>query len=135
VRLRITGACKAHSELVLYSERWINDLRMAATDISLGNVWVEKILLHTEMAADLEEMLKRDDPIGGLLRSIQQLSADDENLTRLIEEFSDLKRRLPAELLHSEGGIGLEHPDSRRELIEAVKQMLMGRLLAGGKGP
>ena len=134
VRLRITGACKAHPELVLNSERWINDLRMAATDISLGNVWVEKILLHTEMAADLGEMLKRDDPIGGLLRSIQQLGADDENLTRLIEEFSDLKRRLPVELLHGEGGIGLEHPDSRRELIETVKQMLMGRLLAGGKG-
>jgi DNA repair protein SbcD/Mre11 len=134
VRLRIVGACKAHAEMVVQSERWINDIRMTATDIGSENIWLEKVLLQTEMAADLDEMLKRDDPIGGLLRSIQQLSAEDENLTRLIEEFSDLKRKLPAELLHGEGGIGLEHPDSRRELMEAVKQMLMGRLLTGGKG-
>ena len=130
MRLQITGASRAHSDLVSHFDRWINDIRAMVTDISAGNVWVEKIKLQTQMQANIDEMLQRDDPIGTLLRSIRDLSSNDETLTDLIEEFSDLRRKLPAELQQGEERMDLLDSDCRQEIIEDVKQVLLGRLMA-----
>ena len=129
MRLQIVGACKAHGELVLNAERWGSEIRMSATDVGGGNVWVEKIRFETEIQADLDEMMARDDPVGGLLRSLHRLEASDETLLDLVPELSELKRKLPAEILQGEDAVDLLDPQCRDEIVGEMKRILVGRLM------
>lgn len=130
LRLRIFGLCRAHSELMLHTNRWVNEMRMAATDVSGGNVWIEKIRIQTQSRSSFDEMMKRDDAIGGLLRSIQQIGADDEEFLSILGEFQDFRRKLPPELQYGDEAIDLQDPELRSEIIEDVKQLLIARLLS-----
>ncbi len=135
MRILITGACKAQTDLILKSEGWINEVRMIATDLSGGNVWVEKIKVGTRIRVNLEDMVQRDDPLGGLLRSIQLLRPGGEALDLLLNELNDLKRKLPIELQQGEDAADFAIPRRHPEIIEDVKQMLIARLLHGARSP
>lgn len=130
VRLDIMGSCKAHNELALQTDHWTNEMRLTATDISAGNVWIEKIKLNTAVQANLEELLQRHDAIGGLLRSIRRLTEDDDAIRDLLDQCADFARRLPVELQHGEDAIDTETAEGRREIMENVQQILVARLLA-----
>jgi len=132
VRIHITGSCGAHRELSVDVDRWTNEIRAAAADLSNGEVWIEKVKVQTHSAVDLKEMMARDSALGGLLRAIHDLEADDQLLATISEEFSDLRRKLPAELRTGVETVDLERPETFREAIEDVKHMLLGRILSGG---
>lgn len=130
LRLIITGKSKAHTGLIANPEQCINDIREVATDISGGDIWVEKVKIKTAAQIDFEEMSNRDDAIGELLRSINNLSIDPESLSNMMDEFSDLKRKLPAELRQGEEPVNLEDPEQLKEIIADVKQILLARLFS-----
>ncbi len=134
VRLNITGRSRAHHDLTGNPVHWENEIRARAADSSVGEVWVEKIRVKTSMPLDVEELQKRDDAIGGLLESIQKMEEDGEEILPLIkEEFANLKSKLPEEFL-SEGDVfGLTDPDTLREVIRDVRQLLIPRLLSAGE--
>ncbi len=130
LRLILTGKSKAHAGLIANPEQCINDVREIATDISSGNIWIEKVNIKTAAQIDLEEMRSRDDAIGELLRSIHNLSIDQESLSNMMEEFSDLKRKLPVELKQGDDPINLDDPEKLKEIIADVKQILFARLFS-----
>ena len=132
-RVRISGRCRAHRELSAQPERWTNEIRQIATDESGGSAWIEKVQLRTATHIDLDELASRDDPIGGLVRSITQSASDAEQLASLAEELSPLRARLPAELREGEDALDLESPGAVRELLEAAQQLLIPRLLSRGE--
>lgn len=129
VRLDIQGSCKAHHELIFRAEHWANEIRMTATDISGGNVWIEKIKVNTVIEANVADLLNRNDAIGGLLRSVRQFTGNDEAICELLEQSADLLRRLPVELQRGEDAIDAGTPEGRREIMENVREMLIARLL------
>lgn len=130
LRLIITGNSKAHAELIANPEQCINDIREIATDISNGDIWIEKVNIKTAAQIDLEEMRNRDDAIGELLRSIHNLSIDQEALSDMMEEFAELKRKLPVELKQGEDPINLDDPEKLKEVIADVKQILFAKLFS-----
>ncbi|MBI3325328.1 MAG: DNA repair exonuclease [Nitrospinae bacterium] len=130
VRVRLIGSCRAHSQLSSNVERWTNELRATATDLSSGALWIEKVKVQTRTEADLEEMLGRDDALGGLLRAIRPLDADDQLVMALADEFRDLYRKLPPELRAGEEAIDLESPETLHQAIEDAKHLLLARLLS-----
>ncbi|HDH05209.1 MAG TPA: DNA repair exonuclease [Nitrospirae bacterium] len=130
LRLLITGKSKAHAGLIANPEQCINDIRGIATDISNGDIWIEKVKIKTAAQIDIEEMRSRDDAIGELLRSIHDLGIDREALSRMMDEFSDLKRKLPIELRQGEDPVNLDDPGKLKEIIADVKQILLARLFS-----
>ncbi|GBD95798.1 MAG TPA: DNA repair exonuclease [Nitrospirae bacterium] len=128
LRLMIKGNSKAHAGLIANPEQCINDIREVATDISTGDIWIEKVKIKTAAQIDIEEMRNRDDAIGELLRAIDNLSIDRESLSGMMDEFSDLKRKLPVELRQGEDSINLDDPEQLEEIIADVKQILFARL-------
>jgi DNA repair exonuclease SbcCD nuclease subunit len=130
LRLIITGKSKAHARLIANPEQCINDIREVATDISNGDIWIEKIKIRTAAQIDIEEMRNRDDAVGELLRSINNLSIDQESLSNMMDEFSDLKRKLPVELKQGEDPINLDDPEKLKEVVADVKQLLFARLFS-----
>lgn len=135
VRLQLVGHCRAHSELMLDTERWVNEIRMSATDFSGGDLWIEKVEIQTGSRTSLDEMLKRDDALGGLLSSIQRVGANDEEFLSILDELSEFRRKLPPELHFGEQAIDLDNHAERRAIVEDVKQILIGRLLSHHGSP
>ncbi|MDD3460727.1 MAG: DNA repair exonuclease [Mesotoga sp.] len=129
VRIRIHGPCRAHGEISRDIDKWTNEIRAAANDLSGGKIWVEKILFQTQAIADLNEMLARDDAFGSLLRGIQDLSTNEELLSKIATEFRDLYYKLPPEVREGDDAIDLAAPKTFSCAIEEVKQLLITRLL------
>jgi exonuclease SbcD len=128
VRVNIFGACEAHPALCAAPEKWIAEVRNAATD--LGEVWIEKVKLQTSHQHDLATILGRDDPLARLVRTIHELEATPELLDRFLGELDDLKRKLPSVLREGEQLVALNDPGKRKQCLEEVRQLLLPRLLA-----
>lgn len=108
-------------------------MRVAAMEIGGEGVWVEKIKMRTRTPIDLEELGERDDAIGQLVRSIQAIKTDQDELSVLLGRLSDLKHKLPPELREAEDGIKLDDPQELAGMLEEVEQMLIPRLLQRGQ--
>lgn len=134
VRVQVLGSCRAHGELSANIDHWTTEIRAIATDLSNGEIWIEKVAIQTQTEADFDEMLGKDDALGGLLRAIRDIGTDNQVLADLAGEFTDLHRKLPSELRAGEGAIDLESPETLRQAIEDVKQLLLVRLLSRGDG-
>ncbi|HZF49989.1 MAG TPA: DNA repair exonuclease [Polyangiaceae bacterium] len=132
-RVIIEGSSRAHAELCQNPERWGNEVRAAAMEVGGEGVWVEKIRIRTRTPIDLEELRDRDDALGQLVRSIQAIKTDQDELSWFIERLSDLRHKLPPELREAEDGLRLDDPAELSGLLDEVEQMLIPRLLQKGQ--
>ncbi len=158
-RLLLTGASRAHIELVRNPERWIAQLRTMAFDLGDGEVWLEEILFETRAQHDAGAAIQREDALGQLIAQLETLAADPSVLAPIAAGFTDLRKRLPAALLDEhaqaqpEGEPGLfatltgqaddaELPDHERALriddpaflaalLPEVRELLLARLSEG----
>ena len=73
IRLRIFGTTDAHAELSRDLEQVRHEAISIANECGNGLFWVERVQVATSPRLDREELLKRDDPIGEILRIIAAL--------------------------------------------------------------
>lgn len=131
VRVEIVGATKAHRELLANPERWKSELRAAATDISGGTMWLEKIRIATCEAAGttpgpISEALVE------LMSAVDGLSGNADLVKAAVEALGDLNEKLPHELKSGDEAIRLDDPETIKRAADGVRQVLMERILAGG---
>ncbi len=133
LRVVLTGASPAHNELTGSTDHWINQIRAIALNVGMGNVWIEKVKFRTtpevvRHAGDLDE-----GPLREIAQYLDDLRGDDELLAPLVEQLSDLARKLPAELTStdSDDPVRLNDADYLRQMLEQVQPVLMMRLQAG----
>jgi DNA repair protein SbcD/Mre11 len=129
-RIRLMGACQAHGEFSANLDRWTNEIRTVATDVSNGTLWIEQVKLQTRTQADLDQMLARDDALGDLLRALLEWETDEPFLAEAAGEFQQLSRKLPIELRSGDDPVDLDNPQGLRQAIEDVKHLLLARLLS-----
>jgi DNA repair exonuclease SbcCD nuclease subunit len=129
-RIHISGPCRAHVGLSENPEKWINEVRSAVTDACGGAVWLEKIKIGTSTEVDLDQMIKRNDSLGDLLRFIESLeSSDTEELMKLVtEDLINLKAKLPPEA--GKDIIEFNSPERVRDVLKDTKHFLISRLLS-----
>lgn len=130
VRLVLEGACGAHAEFTRQQEHWLNELRGRLLEAG-GGVWLEKVRVATRMPVDLDALARRDDPIGGLVRSLTDLRDSPEALTELAGTLSDLRQKLPREYLSRPGAADLADPVVIAELLGEAGDWVLPQLLAG----
>jgi hypothetical protein len=85
--------------------------------------------LRTVLPADASGQ-SPDGPIGELIQRIAELKSDPEDLGRLGGEFADLLEKLPPELKEGADALGLERPETLRDMLDQVEQLLIHQLLA-----
>jgi DNA repair protein SbcD/Mre11 len=129
-RVIVHGATEAHAELSHHADKYRQEIRSAAND--LETVWVEKFQVTTRARVGLESLMDRDDPIGGLLRSLKALRGDDAALAAHAKGFEELMSKLPAEYLQTEDALRLTEAATVRGLLDQVEAFLLPELLAGG---
>ncbi|MFH0939258.1 MAG: DNA repair exonuclease [Planctomycetota bacterium] len=128
-RVIARGACRAHGSLKTQNERFVNECRALATELGSGRIWVEKALIETRAAINLDELAARADPIGQLLQYCRQLSTDEAAIAELLAEFKDLNQKLPLPIRQGADALNLNDPQFLRELLPEIEQELAPRLL------
>lgn len=130
LRLVLTGQCAFHTELFSMPEQWSEEFRAIAA--GLGNIWLEKVAFQTSRKVELKEVLGDETPISGLLRSIEGLELEGENLFELVPELSVLKSKLPPEIYNGDESLLDISSEKTAELRTEVRELLISKLLEHG---
>lgn len=128
VRLRIVGATDAHSELNRDAEQVRNEAISIANECGNGLFWVERVQLATQPRWDREQLLRRDDPIGEVVRIVAALRRDAATVANW-GSIVELQNKLPMELAEGADPIKLDLDTLSRAIGEA-EGLLLARLLA-----
>jgi len=129
IRLRLTGVCPLHTQLVVQHEQLLNECRSLALTRGEDRVWIEKVVLDTRLSMTNAASRLREDALGELLRSIHDWEIDDNRLSELGQQVSDLAKRLPLELRAGADAFDPCAPDVLQTILEDVKETLLERLL------
>jgi predicted phosphodiesterase len=131
VRLTVDGRCAAHQALLRSGPRAeaIAEIRNQANELD-EDVWVEEIRLQTSPAVDLEKLRAGGDLVGDLLRQIDGLASNQEELTALGKYLMPLEQAQPAVL--QQAGILLQDPERLKSWLRQAEGLLVGHLLSGG---
>lgn len=131
LRIELTGQSAVHRELLAQKHRWINEIRSLALGFGKGEVWIEKVKLRT--SEPTREQIPGhipDDAIGELTSMFELVKNDTTRLGELAFDFSDVVKKLPAELKH------IARPDDSQwiqEVLAEAESLLLTRLV-GNEG-
>ena len=127
-RLTLTGATHAHAALHQRPERWMAEVRAAASDLGGDGVWVERVLLETRPAHDASALAARDDALGALVRSLRGAESEPDTLAALRDALRDLAVRLPPEVRDGPDGIRLDDEATLRALLAGVEPLVLAHI-------
>lgn len=133
-RLVLRGATDAHSSLHTDRQHWVQEYRALATALGGAGIWLEKVLVKTSACVGADELIVRDDALGGLLRAVNELEMDAPILDGLAAELSALRQKLPAELLGGEDPFDPADPALLRDALVGIRELLVNRLLSTERG-
>jgi hypothetical protein len=130
LRLELGGVTAAHAALAADSERWLHEVRVAANDMGRERVWLEQVVLSTRAELDLGALRAQDGALGQLCRAIEALRGGGPELAALMEEFADLRTKLPPALRDGDDALRLDDPAYFVAALDDVEQILLHALLA-----
>lgn len=129
VRLTISGRTPLHNQLVAHAQSLRAEVCAWLNEVSGGTAWLEKIRLSVSAPLDLAALATRDDPVGILVRRLDELAADPIALASLGQStLSELDQKIPAELRERDP---LLKPLSAAVLADALafaRQRLLGAI-------
>jgi DNA repair protein SbcD/Mre11 len=134
VRVEVSGTTKIHEALRADPHHWIQELRAAGLGCATSRVWIEKVRWRTSPQRNPENGEELSGPLATLREYLQELRADEAELTRLAAVLSDLQKKLPDELVRGEVGLGFGDVDQMRQWLDEVEPLLFSRLREGACG-
>jgi DNA repair exonuclease SbcCD nuclease subunit len=124
-RVVVSGATRAHASLSTDSEHFDSEVRAQGQQLGRGAAWVERVVVATRPLGDPELLRARQDPLGALLRRLDQLETDEAALGALAEQLGELRRKLPRELLEGPDAPRLADPAALRALLGDIEGLLL----------
>ena len=98
-RVTFVGDTRLHGRLLSDGDSLLSEVRGAAMDVAVGEVWIEKVVIATQPTASLEDLSAYGGTLGDVAKSLQELQNDSafhENLTDILKPLFE---KLPAEVL------------------------------------
>ncbi len=127
VRLVISGATDAHVELNRDIDEVRNEVISIANECGNGLLWMERVQVATRPRTDRDSLLRRDDPVGEIVRIIDGLRGAPAGLASL-ESINQLQSRLPAERSeHGKPPIEID-AGTLAACLEEAEALLLARL-------
>jgi exonuclease SbcD len=128
VRLRVLGTTDAHVELSRDLEQVRHEAISIANECGNGLLWVERVEVRTAPRLNRDELLKRDDPIGEVVRIIDTLRQNPGNLASW-DAIAELQKKLPDDAADGGGPVQLDAL-TLSIAIEEAEGVLLSRLSA-----
>jgi DNA repair protein SbcD/Mre11 len=126
VRLRIFGTTDAHGELSRDLEQVRHEAISIATECGKGLFWVERVEVSTSPRLNRDELLKRDDPIGEVVRILATLRQDPAALASW-SAIAELQKKFPDELANGPEAVKLDVA-VLSDAIDEAEGVLLSRL-------
>ena len=127
-RITLEGATELHTDLVSRQEEWAYGIRAEMTD-SDGDIWIEKIRFNTQAKVDMEALRDQDNPLGGVLRTLEQLKTNDENRDDILNCLTTINTKLPPRYKQWADALNLNDPAQLNELLSGIEQSIIPKLL------
>jgi DNA repair protein SbcD/Mre11 len=127
VRIELSGACRAHREMLQYE----GDAREPIYDVAndVDDVWIENVVFDTMPPLDLARLREGRDLLGELLREFENLGRQEQAgpLAAVAgRALAGLKERAAAEL--REAGVDLDSPEAQRHWLRQAESLLAAQL-------
>lgn len=103
VRVALGGTCSFQETLLADQERVTQELRAVANDLAPGELWLEKVQIKTTAPAVESQQRLADGPIAAIQAYVHTLPKQSADLSELLSELAELKRKLPQEVLTALG--------------------------------
>jgi exonuclease SbcD len=126
LRVRIAGGTDASDELNRDPEQVRNEVISIANECGNGLLWIERVRVATTPKLDRAALLRRDDPIGEVLRTVAELRQNPACLAEW-ESVIELQKKLPSELAGGSDPIMLDLA-ALSTAIEEAEGLLLARL-------
>ena len=128
VRLRISGTTGAHAELSRDPDQVRNEAISIANECGNGLLWIERVQVATSPRVDRQSLLKRDDPVGEIVRTVAELHSNPASIANF-SSIQELQKKLPVDL--SEGPEPIElNLLTLTTALEEAEDLLLARLSA-----
>lgn len=131
VRVRIFGRTAAHGELFGRESHLRAEILGQAAAVGIDRLWVEKLRVETEPAADAAATRARSDAIADLQRLLEEAPADEKFVADLSEELRQFTDRVPVELLQAAPVLQLVRSGDIAKLMHEVSSGLLAHLAKG----
>lgn len=129
LRMTISGRGPLHKTIVTNREALRPHVSALVSEASAGNAWLEKIRLKVTAPLDLARLAERDDPIGLLIRSLEELEQDQDKLNALATvALCDLCQKLPPEFAGNENSLAINSPRRLVEALATAKERLLAAI-------
>jgi DNA repair protein SbcD/Mre11 len=133
-RVQLEGADPMGGALAAAPDRLEGQVRSLAAELAGDDLWIEKVRIAASPEAVSAEALPADSPFVELVGETMAASDDVDAVEGLDAAMQELRKKLPPEARRQETGLDLEDPAVVSRIIREAKQLLLGRLLAGGGG-
>jgi DNA repair protein SbcD/Mre11 len=128
VRVTLSGSSPLHTKFHADRDRLVNSIRAIAIDRGADRLWIERVELQTQPPRTAAAV---DGPLEELLDLFAHLGANPSNLAELIaddDDLADLKRKLPAEMIHDPECPRPTDCDWLHSLLPTVQPLLLDLL-------
>lgn len=132
IRLVLTGACPIHRDLLARKRQLIDDIRALSIEVGRGDVWIEKVQVHTREVRRQSNTQLPEGAISELAAMFQAARQDAALLAEFGFDLSDAMRKLPANL---DPPVDLDDPEQLGDLISEAESLLLSRLMGSEVGP
>ena len=131
LRVEVMGASVIHELLFSDSVRWLNEFRNATLAHQSPPVWIEKVRWNTTSQHERRELSDISGPMGVLSSCLEELRGDQSKLMEMASVLSDLKRKLPDELLSGDDSLKFDDPVQLYQWLDEVEPLLLGQMREG----
>jgi len=129
-RLTVSGATRAHGELMKSPDAFLAEVRALALDVGGEGLWVGDVRTTTRTRVDLQSLEGSNDPIALLARAAEEAGRDENVARELVATLEELVTKLPEELRNDPAFAFLDDPKQLADVLGDVEELLLGRLLA-----
>ncbi|QDU44536.1 putative metallophosphoesterase YhaO [Symmachiella dynata] len=128
VRVTLSGATPAHQALLSDQVDATNQIRSIAMSATGNRAWIEKVEFRTSPPASLSDVSETDGPLAELVQYIEELRGNPSSLQALSTALSELRKKLPDDVLRGPDAILLDKTDFLTGVMNDVQAILVQRL-------
>lgn len=126
VRVVVKGPCRRHDELLANPSRCAAEIRARAAEFGGDRLWIEQVKVQTEPLRTAAGLA--DGPLDELFAVLDELRGDELRLKEAAGLLSDLRVKLPPELLQADDAPAFDDPAWLRDLLDTAEALLRSRL-------
>ena len=129
IRIVVIGETKAHYEIHRDTDNFVNECRAQVLSAFGEDIWVEKVKIETTPPVRTDSNLDDQDLIRGILKRIEDISSDDDELGKIIKQLAEFKRKLPPEISLGDEPFELANPLVIKEMLKYSGDLICSKFM------